>query len=226
MKRRQLFGLSFSLLLFTGAPICNVVAQEQTEVQSIVANMQAAYDAVDDFGADFRQEFTNQTLGDTTVSVGEMFFCKPGLMRWDYVNPLRLFVIDGQALWIYEPGGDDGSSGQYYTQELDDSDLPTALRFLMGQGDFTDDFDIELVSSTDEAHTLDLVPRRDEGQYRKLRFVIDAATWRVNETIIYDPVGNTNHFTFTNREENLGLSAADFVFVPPAGARRIEEPMK
>ncbi len=220
-------------LRFTGClagPLVAVIgatayAQQEPDVATIVANMQAAYDSVNDFGADFRQEFTNQTLGDTTVSTGEMFFCKPGLMRWDYLNPLRVFVIDGSALWIYEPGGDDGAEGQYYTQDLDDSDLPTALRFLMGQGDFEEAFEISLINSTPDSYTLDLVPRQDEGEYRKLRFVIDAATWRVNETIIYDPVGNTNHFSFTNREENLGLSAADFVFVPPAGARRIEEPM-
>lgn len=212
------------------APLVAVIsasayAQQETDVGTIVANMQAAYDSVNDFGADFRQEFTNQTLGDTTVSTGEMFFCKPGMMRWDYLNPLRVFVIDGAALWIYEPGGDDGAEGQYYTQDLDESDLPTALRFLMGQGDFEEAFDITLVDSSPQAYTLDLVPRQDEGEYRKLRFVIDASTWRVNETIIYDPVGNTNHFTFSNREENLGLTPDDFVFVPPPGARRIEEPM-
>jgi outer membrane lipoprotein carrier protein len=187
--------------------------------------MQQVYDTVNDFSADFRQEYTNMTLGETDVSTGELHFLKPGMMRWDYLSPIRFFIIDGSALWIYEPSGsNEQGNGQYYTQDLDDSDLPTALRFLMGQGSFAQDFEISLIESNAAGYTLELVPRQDESQYRKLQFVIDATTWRVNETVIFDPVGNTNRFVFTNRTENGGLVAADFQFTPPPGARQIEEP--
>jgi outer membrane lipoprotein carrier protein len=200
-------------------------AQQTLPVDQIVANMQQVYDTVNDFSADFRQEYTNMTLGETDVSTGELHFLKPGMMRWDYLSPIRFFIIDGSALWIYEPSGsNEQGNGQYYTQDLDDSDLPTALRFLMGQGSFAQDFEISLIESNAAGYTLELVPRQDESQYRKLQFVIDATTWRVNETVIFDPVGNTNRFVFTNRTENGGLVAADFQFTPPPGARQIEEP--
>jgi outer membrane lipoprotein carrier protein len=190
------------------------------DVTAIVDRIQEVYDAVGDFRARFTQEYTNAALGETDTSSGVVHFLKPGMMRWDYSAPVaRLFIIDGTSLWIYEP-----TEGQYYTQPLDDSELPTALRFLMGRGEFAEDFDITLVEQTDARVVLDLVPRADEGEYRKLRFVVNATTWRIDETVIYDPIGNTNRFVFSEREENVGYVAGDFAFEPPAGATRLETP--
>jgi len=189
-------------------------------LDEIVARVQASYDRVDDFVADFTQEYTNVALGDTDTSTGRVHFLKPGMMRWDYVSPMfRIFVSDGSALWIYEP-----EEGLYYTQPLADSDLPSALRFLMGDGRIEEDFEISRVDDRAGRLVLELVPVEDEGQYTKLRFVVDPETWSVTETTIYDPLGNTNRIRFSNREENVGYEAADFRFVPPEGATRVADP--
>lgn len=191
------------------------------DVATVIANMQQAYEGIRDFRADFTQEYTNQSLGDTDTSSGVVHFMRPGRMRWDYVQPtLRLFISDGSDLWIYEP-----TEAQYYTQSLADSDLPTALRFLMGDGDLARDFDVTLdASSTADRVVLILVPKESEGQYTRLRFVVDATTWFVTETTIYDPVGNTNRLRFQDRAFNVGYEAEDFTFSPPAGTTRIATP--
>lgn len=190
------------------------------DVDAVVTTMQSYYEGLDDFVATFEQRYTSGALGETSVSTGRVHVMLPGRMRWDYASPSqRFFISDGEDLWIYEP-----DPGQYYTQSLADSELPTALSFLMGQGDLARDFEIELVATSDDAATLELVPREDEGQYQKLRFVVSTDSGAVLETTIYDPVGNTNHFAFTDRAENVGYEAADFTFSPPAGAVRIEAP--
>lgn len=191
------------------------------DLETVIRNMQAAYNQTQDFTAEFEQQYINGALGDTSVSSGVVHFMRPGRMRWDYVEPReRYFISDGENLWIYEP-----EEGQYYTAPLEDSDLPTALRFLMGEGEFSQDFtiafsDIEALGVI----SIDLVPIRSEGEYQSLRFVLDPNTWQVEQATIVDPVGNTNTFTFTNRQNNVGYQASDFTFEPPRGAVQIETP--
>lgn len=191
------------------------------DLDTVVANVQRAYVAANDFTAEFTQSYTNMALGDTDRSSGVVHFLRPGRMRWDYAAPVeRYFISDGQALWIYEP-----AQAQYYTQPLDDSDLPTALRFLMGEGDLARDFEISFGTGGPAGSVvLNLVPREDESHYRSLRFVVNTTTWEVDEATIVDPIGNTNHFAFRDRQTNVGYLPGDFHFEPPRGATRIENP--
>lgn len=189
--------------------------------EEIVSRVQATYDDMTTYRASFEQRYTNEALGDTDVSTGNVFFLKPGMMRWDYATPtVRHFISDGSDLWIYEP-----AEAQYFTQPLDDSELPTALRFLMGTGQLADDFDITVSSQTDERIELRLLPREDEGQYDELQFIVDPSDWSVTEVVIFDPIGNTNHLVFTDAVTGEAYTPADFAFTPPAGTRQVEDPM-
>lgn len=192
----------------------------ELDADGVTELIQAYYEGIDDFVADFEQNYTSAALGETSTSTGRVHVKLPGMMRWDYVTPTqRFFISDGSDLWIYEP-----DPGQYYTQSLADSELPTALSFLMGEGDLARDFEIELVEVGDDTATLELTPRESEGQYQRLRFVVSTDDGAVRETTIYDPVGNTNHFVFTDREENVGYEDTDFAFAPPQGAVQIQSP--
>ena len=194
--------------------------QVATDVDTIVANVQGYYDNLEDFHADFSQEFTNLTLGDTRTSEGHVYFRTPGMMRWDYLSPTERYLIrDGEDLWVYEP-----EFAQYYTQPMDESDLPTALRFLMGQGELTEDFEVTIHEEGDETVTLNLVPRDAATEYTQLRLVVRRSTWEVAETILYDALGNTNRLIFSNTALNSGLPESGFIFEPPEGTHQIEGP--
>ena len=71
--------------------------------ETIVARLQARYDETDGFRADFVQEVTSATLGQTLRSRGQVFFKKPGRMRWEFTEPQQLLIADGSALWLYQP---------------------------------------------------------------------------------------------------------------------------
>lgn len=187
----------------------------ELDAAAIVDRVQATYDDMTTYTAAFEQRYTNEALGDTDVSTGRVFFLMPGMMRWDYAAPVvRHFVSDGSDLWIYEP-----EQAQYFTQALDDSELPTALRFLMGAGRLSDDFDITVTSQTDDRVELRLVPIEDEGQYDELQFIVDPATWSVTEVVIFDPIGNTNHLIFSDAVYGEHYTPEDFRFSPLAGTR-------
>jgi outer membrane lipoprotein carrier protein len=208
---------ALSLLL----PVVVEAQQPELPIETVVANVQSTYDAVADFAADFSQVYTNQALGESETSTGQVYFLKPGMMRWDYLTPsFRVFITDGAALWIYEP-----EEAQYFTESIEDSDLPTALRFLSGEARLAEEFDIAYSERQPaDRIALDLVPRVAEGAYTRLRFEVDPTSWQVIETTIYDGVGNTNEITFINTATGNGFTADNFSFTPPEGTRRIESP--
>ena len=69
-----------------------------------------------------------------------------------------------------------------------------------------------------------LVPKADEGHYKKLEFVVDPATFEVKETVVHDPVGNVNHMRFLGVKRNIAIAPAVFQFKPPRGVPVTESP--
>jgi outer membrane lipoprotein carrier protein len=202
------------------APVAH--AQGTQSAEQIADKIQKFYTDIKDYQARFEQVFTDPAKGKETRSGGRVYFKKPGKMRWDYVVEeggakalQKVLVSNGSEFTIYE-----AAHNQYYRQCLNDSKLPTALRFLMGSGDLKSEFNIALIKSADAGtRTLEMTPKQSAGKYKKLVFVVDALTWSVRETIVYDPYGNTNRIIFHKPLVNKNLPDAGFDFKPPATAQ-------
>lgn len=207
------------------APVASSSAPARTAAPSLSADevaqrVQDHYNQVRDFSAEFTQEYRSASLASTRTSTGRVFFKKPGKMRWDYRGADERYLIsDGSQLWVYEP-----QFAQYYAESLTDSQLPSALRFLMGEGNLAEDFNIRVREQNAQTITLELVPKVRSSQFARLRFIVDATTFEVKETTVYDTLGNTNRLIFSNTRQNSGLPDSGFTFTPPAGARRVEAP--
>ncbi|RDV38844.1 outer membrane lipoprotein carrier protein LolA [Bradymonadaceae bacterium TMQ3] len=187
----------------------------------VARRVQRFYQETSDFQAAFAQTYTDIAAGESKRSRGRVYFKKPGKMRWDYYSPTdatqreRVLVSDGSAFWIYE-----FEFQQVFKQCLADSQLPTSLRFLMGQGDLLEEFDAELSErSTAQAPELKLTPKEPTPHYRELRFRVDPQTFQVTRTTVYDPYGNTNEIVFQNTRVNRNLPDSGFEFEAPQGAR-------
>lgn len=195
-------------------------AGQTAEALEIADKVQEVYDNVRDFTASFTQEYTSVSMGSTRSSQGQVFFKKPGKMRWDYAGPNERYMIsDGSQLWVYEP-----EFAQYYNQSLEGSQLPSALRFLMGEGNLRDEFAIRIFKQDDAKITLELVPKQRSSQFARLHFVIDAKDFNVIETTVFDALGNRNRLIFQQTRQNVGLPDSGFNFSPPAGTTRVEAP--
>lgn len=184
--------------------------------------VQHFYGNTEDFQAAFMQTYTDIAAGQATQSRGRVYFKKPGMMRWDYYQRDseqrdRMLVSDGSTFYIYE-----FEYQQVFRQCLEDSQLPTALRFLMGEGELLDEFDVELGGdSTAERPVLELTPKEPTSEYTQLTFVLDPESYQVSKTTLHDPYGNTNQIDFRHSRVNSGLAAEGFEFETPEGAREL-----
>ncbi len=208
----------------TGAPLGLGAAHAQANelnAEALTDKVQKFYTEMKDFQARFEQIYTDQAAGKETSSGGRVFFKKPGKMRWDYLTAdkklQKVLVSNGADFTIYE-----AEHNQFYRQSLGDSKLPTALRFLMGDGDIKVEFNAALKPKSNNGDLrLELTPKKDEGKYKKLVFVVDPATYSVKETIVYDPYGNTNRIVFHKPLLNKSLPDSGFDFSPPKDATQL-----
>jgi outer membrane lipoprotein carrier protein len=190
------------------------------DAAEVMEGVQRFYQSTSDFKATFKQTYLFKVYGRTQVSGGRVFFKKPGKMRWDYDTPVpKLFVSDGQMLWVYEP-----QESQAFRRSLRSSQLPVALTFMSGRGRLADEFAPKLLPPPSPTeYLLDLVPKTSSGDYQSLQLRIDRKTFAVVASTVVDPVGNTNTVEFTNFETNKGLPDKGFDFTPPAGVRVLED---
>ena len=203
-------------------PAVNTTETAMT-AEGVATRVQAFYKTTKDFQSKFTQTYTDLAAGEKKMSYGRVYFKKPGKMRWDYYKAKnakkrdKVYVSDGNVFWIYET-----EFKQVFKQCLSDSQLPTSLRFLMGQGDLLKDFDITFTKkSTKEKPELRLVPKTPTSKYKELRFLVDPVTYQVVQTTLLDPYGNTNQILFEKTLVNRNLPDKGFRFKVPKGAREI-----
>lgn len=188
----------------------------------VVARVQQFYDSTTDYEAAFTQTYFHRLFNKTQRSYGRVFIKKPGRMRWEYERPERkLFVADGDTLWVYEP-----EAQQAFRQSLAESQLPTAISFLAGAGDLARDFRARLLDARPQGfgqgYVLELRPRQPSPAYERLLFFVDAQSFQVVRTLVVDSAGNRNRMDFAAVRLNTGVAEARFRFTPPDGTRVIE----
>jgi len=199
----------------------------EMSANDVAERIQGFYKETADYNANFKQTYTDIAAGATKTSKGRVYFKKPGKMRWDYYNPSgkgrsKVLVSDGASFWIYEY-----EFKQAFKKCLADSQLPTSLKFLMGQGDLIKEFNISFADkSTAKKPVLNLVPKVPTSKYTRLVFELDAKTFQVKKTTIFDPYGNTNQIEFANAKINKNLPDSGFTFEPPKDARLLNPQKK
>ncbi len=195
--------------------------------EDVARRVQQFYKKTNDYHAHFNQTYTDVAAGSSKKSHGRVYFKKPGKMRWDYykndgTGREKVLVSDGASFWIYEY-----QFKQVFKKCLAESQLPTSLKFLMGQGDLLKEFNVSFDKrSTARKPVLDLVPKKPTAKYTKLVFELDPKTFQVDKTTIYDPYGNTNEIEFSKARINKNLPDSGFEFKPPKGARLLNPQKK
>ena len=193
-------------------------AADSPDVDTLVDGLQERYAQVTDFKADFRQVVTRKHLPRPLKKSGKVYFKRPGMMRWDYLQPDRVYYIsNGEILWSYEP-----AEKVAYKLAVKESELYSALKFLFGQGDLKRDF---IVSNHDGDEAgpagtkgLVLTPKVAQSNYKRLILHIDAATFEIKQTELVDPLDNVSVITFSDSSYEL-RDPAGFEFTPPKGVK-------
>ena len=181
--------------------------------------MQARYDTVRDFAADFRQQtravaLGGQSLGDDAPSVGQVVFSKPGRMRWRYREPRPSEVIsNGTILWIVDPVAREAQRLPVTEGYL----TGAALEFLLGEGRLLESFEISsprCAPDADGVVELVLEPK-GEASYESLRLWAKSETGDIVRTSLVDLFGNETTMSFSNVILNRPSEIGAFEYEPP-----------
>ncbi len=186
-------------------------------IAELTSRLQARYDTIRDFSADFVHIYEGGLLRRRATERGTVLIKKPGMMRWTYTDPERKeFVSDGIKMYAYVP-----LDKQVIVSTLPAADQATSpVLFLAGKGRLSRDFTVSYTDTPDApaaTYAVKLVPHQRQADYDWLILVVDRQTLALRRLVTVDEQGGRSTFTFSNLKENVGLPDRDFVFKIPRG---------
>lgn len=191
-------------------------AAGQQSAQQVAAALQAKYDQIRDFSADFTQEYESGVLKRKITERGKVQVKKPGKMRWDYTAPeKKLFISDGARIYLWVPADNQVTTSAVPTQD----EATTAVLFLVGKGNLTRDFAVTFGENAPPGtHALRLDPKLPERDYDWLELVVDQKSLQIRSLTAADRQGGQSTFRLSNFRENTGIEDKTFTFKIPNGA--------
>ena len=190
------------------------------DLKRFLDQVQSRYEGLQDFRAHFTQETRVQTAPVAEKASGEVFFRKPGQMRWNYEKPEpQEIVISRGKLWQYVPG-----DHQVVVQGFDAARVE--YTFLTGVGKIARDFKPRWsrpkTRPGDRLTYIDLLPRDEQASFSKVTLGVRSSDHRILATEVTDLFGNVTVIRFENLRDNLKLSNETFVFKVPKGVDVID----
>lgn len=216
---QKAFSLILMVLLFT----IHAGAQEN-DLNSVIDGIQNKYEEINSFHATFTQSSEVKALNKTQTAEGEVWFKKPGKMRWSFQTPNKdQIVSDGKTLWFY----DEEEQQVIETPVAQVSETQSTTTLLSGLGNIKELFDASFAESKDMtsngSYLVDLVPRGEE-EYNKVTISVDKNDMMVNTIYLYDPFGNLTTVKLAGIKTNGDVSDTLFTFNTPDGVEVVKPP--
>ncbi len=191
-------------------------AAQAPTADTVARDLQAKYDRINDFSADFVHGYRGGVLKQQATERGRMMVKKPGKMRWEYTAPeKKTFVSDGHKMYSYLPKD---RQVIVSTVPATDGQAASPALFLTGKGSITRDYNAAFEKEAEAPAgtiALKLTPKKRQAEYDWLTLVVDPGTLRLRMLVTVDPQGGRSTFTFSNLKENVGLADNLFVFSMP-----------
>ena len=210
------------VLLFSAAPVLGASGQS-SELDSVVSRLQDNYKEIKDYRASFVQEAKVKGYPRAQISSGEVFYKRPGMMRWNYDKPeTQEIVTDGKVLWMYTPSLDQVMKADFAMT----SQSKVAEAFLSGMGNISKDFNISIENDAEKGDDiiLMLIPKDESDPVKSLELFVDRVTIYVRKSVMTDIYGNVTSVSLSDFKVNTGIKKKLFDFVPPEGVEIIAPP--
>jgi outer membrane lipoprotein carrier protein len=219
MKISTMLRVTLTVVLLALVPFASAAQSRQTP-DALAKALQARYQGVRDFSADFVQTYRGGVLKTQTRETGTVAVKKPGRMRWIYsTSPRKELVSDGTNIYWYVP-----EDRQVIVYDAPSDQATTPALFLSGKGDIVRDFTASAAEpAVPGTLGLKLVPRRREQEYEYLIVSLDPANLQIRALLTKDRQGGESTLMFNNMKENRGLSDKDFVFRIPRGVNVVND---
>lgn len=218
-------------LLFGGSALAaeEKEAKELQEVREVVKKLQARYEQTRDLQADFKQTTRIEGFATPMTSSGRVYIKKPGLLRWDYLDPnVEEIYVNQNEVKMYVPEHKQVLVGKL--TQLAASQAP--LQLLQGAARLEEEFDVEPTRAGERGEgglplvTLLPKPTNSDATRSPLRIVLQVQpkTYFIKSVAIHEVSGNISQFEFTNLKPNTGLKKSLFEFKVPPGVEVVTAP--
>ena len=203
----------------------SVYSSVAEEIEVVVDKIQDKYEEITDFHAKFTQEAAVKALDKVQKSEGEVWFKKPGKMRWNYYTPEKDEIVsDGRTLWFY-----DVAEKQVIESPLAQvSDTQNTTSLLSGLGNIKEVFNASFADATELTsngnYMIELKPKTEEEQYNKAIVAFDQNTMVVKSIYLYDPFGNLTTISLKDIKIDNGVQDSLFSFTVPSGVEVVRPP--
>jgi outer membrane lipoprotein carrier protein len=200
-------------------PVSSVWTASVSSVEDLVGKVDARYAQTQDLQADFTQETILEGFETGFTSSGRLYLKKPGLLRWDYLQPSEEQIyVDGDQVMMYVPEHQQVVKGAL--TQMAASKGPLAL--LQGVGELAQQFTIlesSVGSKEGELPSLTLVPKpvgNEAPTIEKILLKLFPDSYLIQTITLFEVSGNISRVIFDHIQVNKGLSSRLLKFeVPP-----------
>ena len=209
MRKKKIYTCLLTVFLIVGLFLSFAGAQE------VADEIQKQYSSVKSFRAEFSQELTNSASGESEQRRGTIWYEQPQNIRWETTSPEEeILVSTKETVWDYFP--EENVVYRYSLQGRFDS--KTMLKFISGEVNLKEDFQIEIVGEDSECFgwtKVELVPIDPEPSLVKAYIWMDEESSLIRQVLLVDFFGNSNRLRFDDIELNVDIQQSRFEFAPP-----------
>lgn len=189
-------------------------------VDEVVRRVDESYAKTQDLQGEFTQETIIEGFETGFQSTGRFYLKKPGLLRWDYLQPSEENIyVDGDAVMMYVPEHQQVVKGTL--TQIAASKGPLAL--LLGVGKLAEHFLVseaaDVSGEQSDLPTLILVPKSDGDTaptIKKIVLQLFPDSYLIQNMTLFDTSGNITRVRFDHIQVNQGIDADLLKFtVPP-----------
>ncbi len=209
-KGKTLADLIIFVLLFLPLTLHSATVDGMFYLKKI----ETRYAKVENFRAKFTQTSRAPGVVQNEQAKGIVYLRKDGKFRWDYEKPeVVLIVSDGQTLWIYQAEDKQVMVDPRFGKKM--KRFP--YTFLSGMQNLHRDFTATIKKVGDRSVVLELIPRKQLKDIRKMSLTLDKKTLFILKI---------SWVTFQEVETSIGFDDIDitskipdsvFHFDPPEG---------
>ncbi len=198
------------------------------KVNDVVGQVDDRYAKTQDLQGTFTQETIIEGFESGFKSTGQFYLKKPGLLRWDYLEPSKEHIyVDGDAVMMYVPEHQQVVKGTL--TQIAASKGPLAL--LLGVGKLSQQFTVlespEAENGAQELPDLTLIPKPDGDTAPTIKEIILELfpdSYLIQTITIFETSGNISRVRFGDIQMNQGLSTDLLKFTVPQDVVVIDFP--
>jgi outer membrane lipoprotein carrier protein len=204
-----------------------VEGKEVKAVKEVIKKLQARYEQTKDLQADFKQVTRIEGFATPLTSSGRVSIKKPGLLRWDYLDPnVEEIYVNRDEVMMYVPEHKQVLVGKL--TQMAASQAP--LQLLQGVAKIDEEFDVEPTKDGERGEggipLVTLAPKASESESSRalVRIVLEVQpkTYFIKTVSIHETSGNISTFQFSNLKPNAGLKPDLFKFEVPPGVEVVK----